>query len=118
MVADFDGDINSLFEMSVDGEMPIIPTRNIVLHPGVLAPIMVTRESTLQLVNQLKKHPERPFALFCQKDPSVDNPEQEDLHEFGVIGKFMKTFDLPGMGRNVTIVIQGLSRCHLDAFDA
>lgn len=114
MVADFDGDINSLFEMSVDGEMPIIPTRNIVLHPGVLAPIMVTRESTLQLVNQLKKHPERPFALFCQKDPSVDNPEQEDLHEFGVIGKFMKTFDLPGMGRNVTIVIQGLSRCHLD----
>ena len=33
MVADFDGDINSLFSICKDGEMPIIPTRNIVLHP-------------------------------------------------------------------------------------
>lgn len=46
MVADFDGDINSLFSICKDGEMPIIPTRNIVLHPGVLIPIMVTRDST------------------------------------------------------------------------
>lgn len=114
MVADFDGDINSLFSMSVEGEMPIIPTRNIVLHPGVLVPIMVTRKSTLALVSQLKKNPNMAFAVFCQKDASVDNPGASDLYEYGVIGKFMKTFELPGMGNNVTVVIQGLSRCRLE----
>ena len=115
MVADFDGDIDSLFEVSHDGEMPIIATRNIVLHPGVLTPIMVTRESTLALVKRLKKKPDLAFAVICQKDPNVDEPELEDLYEYGVFGKLVKIFDIPGMGSNVTIVIQALSRCHLES---
>lgn len=115
MVADFDGDIDSLFEVSHDGEMPIIATRNIVLHPGVLTPIMVTRESTLALVKKLKKKQDLAFAVICQRDPSVDEPELEDLYEYGVFGKLVKIFDIPGMGSNVTIVIQALSRCHLES---
>ena len=115
MVADFDGDIDSLFETSHDGEMPIIATRNIVLHPGVLIPIMVTRESTLALVKKLKKKPDLAFAVICQKDPNVDEPDFEDLYEYGVFGKLVKIFDIPGMGSNVTIVVQALSRCHLDS---
>ena len=115
MVADFDGDIDSLFEVSHDGEMPIIATRNIVLHPGVLTPIMVTRESTLALVKKLKKKQDLAFAVICQKDPNVDEPELEDLYEYGVFGKLVKIFDIPGMGSNVTIVIQALSRCHLES---
>ena len=115
MVADFDGDIDSLFEISNDGEMPIIATRNIVLHPGVLIPIMVTRESTLALVKKLKKKPDLAFAVICQRDPNVDEPDIEDLYEYGVFGKLVKIFDLPGMGSNVTIVVQALSRCHLES---
>ena len=115
MVADFDGDIDSLFETSHDGEMPIIATRNIVLHPGVLIPIMVTRESTLALVKKLKKKPDLAFAVICQKDPNVNEPDFEDLYEYGVFGKLVKIFDIPGMGSNVTIVVQALSRCHLDS---
>ena len=115
MVADFDGDIDSLFEVSQDGEMPIIATRNIVLHPGVLTPIMVTRESTLALVKKLKKKPDLAFAVICQKDPNIDEPELEDLYEYGVFGKLVKIFDIPGMSNNVTIVIQALSRCHLES---
>ncbi len=115
MVADFDGDIDSLFEVSHDGEMPIIATRNIVLHPGVLTPIMVTRESTLALVKKLKKKQDLAFAVICQKDPNVDEPDIEDLYEYGVFGKLVKIFDIPGMGNNVTIVVQALSRCHLES---
>ena len=115
MVADFDGDIDSLFEISSDGEMPIIATRNIVLHPGVLIPIMVTRESTLALVKKLKKKPDLAFAVICQRVPNVDEPDIEDLYEYGVFGKLVKIFDLPGMGSNVTIVVQALSRCHLES---
>lgn len=115
MVADFDGDIDSLFEVSHDGEMPIIATRNIVLHPGVLTPIMVTRESTLALVKKLKKKQDLAFAVICQKDPNVDEPDFDDLYEYGVFGKLVKIFDIPGMGNNVTIVVQALSRCHLES---
>ena len=114
MVADFDGDINSLFSISKDGEMPIIPTRNIVLHPGVLVPIMVTRESTHALIKYLKKSPDRPFAIICQRDSTTDEPEEGDLYEYGVVGKFVKVFELPGMGGNMSVIVQGLSRCRLE----
>lgn len=113
MVADFEGDINSLFEQSVEGLMPIIPTRNMVLHPGVLVPVMVTRETTLNLAKKFKKHPDMPFAVICQRDPQVELPQTSDLYEYGVIGRFMKTFELPGMTDHMTIVIQALSRCRL-----
>ena len=114
MVADYDGDISSLFSMSAEGEMPIIPTRNIVLHPGVLCSINVTRRSTLSLVEKLKNNPDTPFAVFCQREPGLETPQKNELYEFGVVGKFIKTFELPGMGDNVTVVIQGLSRCTLE----
>lgn len=114
MVADFDGDISSLLSISKDGEMPIIPTRNIVLHPGVLVPIMVTRESTHSLIKSLKKSPNKPFAVICQRDASVDEPEEGDLYEYGVVGKFVKVFELPGMGANLSVIVQGLSRCRLE----
>lgn len=114
MVADFEGDINSLFDISKDGEMAILCTRNIVLHPGVLAPIMIARESTLALVKMLKKNPDTPFAIFCQRDPKENTPDSKDLFEFGVIGKFIKIFELPGMDGNVTVIVQGLSRCRLE----
>lgn len=113
MIADIDGDIDSLLSQSVDGEMPILATRNMVLHPGVLVPIMVTRESTFALVNHLKRFPDTPFAVICQKDSNVDDPQDGDLYEYGVIGKFIKTFEVPGMGANMTVVVQGLSRCQL-----
>lgn len=113
MIADIDGDIDSLLNQSVDGEMPILATRNMVLHPGVLVPIMVTRESTFALVNHLKRFPDTPFAVICQKDSNVDDPQDGDLYEYGVIGKFIKTFEVPGMGANMTVVVQGLSRCQL-----
>ena len=34
LIADFDGDIRDLFAHRRDGELPILPLRNLVLFPG------------------------------------------------------------------------------------
>ena len=36
LIADFDGDIRDLFAHRHDGELPILPLRNLVLFPGVV----------------------------------------------------------------------------------
>ncbi len=113
MVADFDGDLDSLLKLSVEGNMPIIATRNIVLHPGVLVPIMVARDSTMEVVKLLKRHNKIAFGVFCQRDPNVEYPGKEDLYEYGVVAQLVRIFDMPGLGSNVTVVVQGLSRCRL-----
>ncbi len=115
MIADYEGDISKLFEMDIEGEIPILVTRNIVLFPGIIAPIIVGREQSVNLVNRLKRKPEQNFAIFCQKSSEIEEPEQNDIYEFGTYARLVRILDMPGIGgNNVTIIVQGLGRCHLE----
>lgn len=88
MIADYEGDITKLFEGNEDGELPVLATRNLVLFPGVVSPVLIGRTASLNLVNYLKDKPEEAFAVFCQKDADEDNPtRKEQLHEYGVFAK-------------------------------
>ena len=94
MIADYEGDITKLFEGNEDGELPVLATRNLVLFPGVVSPVLVGRTSSLNLVNQLKDKPELPFAVFCQKNPEEDNPaKKEQLYDYGVFAKIIRVLE-------------------------
>ncbi len=112
MIADYEGDISKLFEGSYEGELPILATRNLVLFPGVVSPIVVGRDSSLNLVNRLKDKSNGVFALVCQKDASQDNPGKGDLHELGVYAKIIRVLEMPGTD-NITVIVQGMGRCRL-----
>ena len=113
MIADYEGDITKLFETTVQGEIPILATRNLVLFPGVLTPVLIGRQSSLVLVDRLKSNPDLIFAVFCQKDQNIDNPGKNDLYDYGVYARVVRVLELPGPGNNVSIIVQGLGRCHL-----
>lgn len=113
MIADYEGDITKLFDGQVDGEMPVLATRNLIMFPGVVSPIIIGRESSLNLINALKENPNTTFAIFCQKDANNDNPAKKDLVEYGVYARVIRTLELPGPGNNMTVIIQGLGRCRL-----
>ena len=68
MIADYDGDISTLFNTTVEGEIPILATRNLMLFPGVLTPILIGRKQSLSLINKISKKEDQTFAIFCQKD--------------------------------------------------
>ncbi len=36
MIADYEGDVAKLFEESIDGDVPVLATRNLVLFPGMI----------------------------------------------------------------------------------
>jgi ATP-dependent Lon protease len=115
MIADYEGDITKLFEINVKGEVPILTTRNLLLFPGVISPILIGRKSSLALVERLKEHPDIVFAIFSQKDQNVENPTFDDLYDYGVYAKVIRVLELPGTGNNVSIITQGLGRCSLKA---
>lgn len=113
MIADYEGDITKLFEESIDGEVPILATRNLVLFPGVVSPVLIGRIQSLNLIEHLKDNPNSIFAIFCQKDAEQDNPSKKDLYEIGVYAKIIRALEMPGSGNNLTVIVQGLGRCHL-----
>lgn len=113
MIADYEGDIESLFNVNVDGELPILATRNMVLFPGIIVPILIGRDSSLKLVRLCSHKPEQVIAVFCQKDTSVNKPTLKDLYHVGVFARIVRTLEMP-MSNNITAIVQGLGRCKLE----
>lgn len=75
--------------------MPVLPTRNLVLFPGILFPINLVRESSQRLA-KLAEEQNRAIVVVCQQDETVDNPGVTDLYEYGVVAQVLKVIQLPG----------------------
>ena len=76
LIADFDGDIRDLFAHRHDGELPILPLRNLVLFPGVVTTVTIGRESSMALIRHITNQtddegfpPRRPPVLPLQNSP-------------------------------------------------
>ena len=115
MIADYEGDISQLFEVDVQGAIPILATRNMVMFPGVIAPVLVGRASSINLVKRMQNNGEGIIAIFCQKDPNIENPTSSDLYEIGVYAKIIRVLEMPGNSNNLTAIVQGLGKCHLES---
>ena len=114
MIADYEGDINNLLDINIAGDIPILATRNLVLFPGILMPVLVGREPSVKLIKKLQKNPDTIFGIFSQKDENVEYPVYNDLYNTGVYAKIVKVVEMPGAEKNVTAIIQGLGRCELE----
>ena len=113
MIADYDGDISHLFEDGEGGNVPVLPTRNMVLFPGIIAPILLGRDSSIKLIGHLKDEENMLFAVFCQKNPEKESPSYADLHGVGVFARLLRVLEMPGAGGQVTAIVQGMGRCRL-----
>ena len=111
MIADFDGDISTIFNKHTDDELPMLITRNLVVFPGVLTPIIIGRKQSLELINAIKGNEEKLFAVFAQRDASIEMPKEQDIFEQGVFARLVRVIDMPGPGENITAIVQGLGRC-------
>ena len=114
MIADYEGDITKLFDVTMPDTMPILATRNIVMFPGVISPVLIGRASSVNLINKLRKNPDAVFAIFCQNNPEIEFPSSDDLYNYGVYAKLVRILEMPGPGGNLTAIVQGLGRCRLD----
>ncbi|MBQ7472672.1 MAG: LON peptidase substrate-binding domain-containing protein, partial [Prevotella sp.] len=114
MIADYEGDITKLFDIDMPDTMPILATRNIVMFPGVISPVLIGRASSVNLINKLRKNPDAVFAIFCQNNPEIEFPSSDDLYNYGVYAKLVRILEMPGPGSNITAIVQGLGRCRLD----
>ena len=114
MIADYEGDVRKLITDQEPGTYPILCARNLVVFPTVLSPIVLGRDTSLALLEHLKKQKDGIFCIFTQKDDSQENPSYEDLYHIGVFCRLIKVINMPTEDGQVTIVTQGLGRCKLN----
>lgn len=92
-----------------DGAVPLLPLRENVLFPGVVMPVMVSREKSERLLRYANDE-KRQIAVFAQKN-DVESPKEKDLYRIGVLARVLKLIDLPN--GQLMAVVQGTSKCNL-----
>ncbi len=103
---------SDLSESKYPDTLPILPIRNTVLFPGVVLPITVGRQKSIQLVKKAYRG-DRIIGVVAQKNNKVEEPEIDDIYQVGTVAKIIKMIVLPD--GNTTIIIQGKSRFKIDS---
>src|SRR6059058_73885 len=90
--------------------LAILPLRNTVLFPGVVIPITVGRDKSINLIKDAYKG-DKIIGVVSQKDVSIEDPKFEDLNAVGTVAHVLKMLRMPD--GNTTIIIQGKKRFRL-----
>lgn len=87
--------------------LPLLPIRNTVLFPGVVAPITAGRDKSIKLLNDAYAG-DKIIAVSAQKEISIDDPQPEDLQKTGTIAKILKLLKMPD--GSTMVILQGIRR--------
>ena len=101
-------------QVTIPDILPVLPLPDVVVFPYMIVPLFVNRERSAKAVDQALAE-NRMILLVSQKDPNVDDPKAQDLHDFGTVSVIMRMLKLPD-GR-VRILVQGFSRAKVEFYD-
>ena len=90
---------------------PILPLRDIVIFPHMIAPLFVGRLKSIAALESVMDQ-NKEIILITQKKSSVEDPEQKDLYQTGTIGNILQLLKLPD--GTVKVLIEGKQRCSIN----
>ena len=103
--------------------LPVVPLRDMVVFPQMMAPFIVGRRGSVLALEQTLRTAGKLIFLVAQRDPKVDDPGIDDIHRIGVVARVVQNVKLPN--GNVKVMVEGLRRAELrtleeidDAFEA
>jgi len=94
----------------MDLELPLLPLRNIVVFPQMIAPLFVGREKSVAALEKAMEA-DKDIFLVAQLDPAEDDPDREALYDMGVIASIVQMLKLPD--GNVRVLVEGKQRAAL-----
>src|ERR1700722_3980503 len=85
----------------------IIPVRNTVLFPGMIAPITLGRPKAIAAAQQAVRE-QRQIGILLQRDAELNEPGPDDLHRVGTVANVIRY--LTGPDDTHHVVCQGIQR--------
>ena len=74
--------------------LPLLPLRDIVVFPHMVAPLFVGRTKSVNALAEAMDKDKNVF-LATQTNASIDNPNEKDISPIGTIGKVLQLLRLP-----------------------
>lgn len=87
---------------------PVVPVRDMVVFPGVIAPLFVGRPRSARALEEANSRGHLVF-ITAQKNSHTDNPEPDELNNVGTLCKILQTVRMPD--GTIKAVLEGGWRC-------
>ena len=94
--------------------IPVLPLRDIVVFPGMVAPLFVGRKQSVNALNT-SMISDKLIFLLAQKDSEIDNPKIENLYNYGTVAKVLQLLKLPD--GTIKVLVEGLYRGSLKSLN-
>lgn len=94
-------------------ELPVLPLRNVVLFPHMMAPLVVHKAATTQMVEEAVLR-QSSIGFLTQSAPEVEDPEAQELHRVGCTGDVVRVLKFPDHTQR--ILVQGVKRFRVVRF--
>ena len=91
----------------------VLPLKNMVLFPGVLLSVMITRPRSRKLVEDAFKKEQR-IAVVCQKESKTEEPKSDDLYTLGTTARILRIFNMSD--KSIGVILEGFERITVDEF--
>ncbi len=76
----------------MSNRLPFLPTRDLVIFPGVVTPVYVGRDKSIKTLERVMDNEDSKMLFGMQKDSLIENPElPKDVYEIGVIVNILQT---------------------------
>jgi ATP-dependent Lon protease len=88
----------------------IVPVRNTVLFPGVVAPITIGRPKSIAAAQQALRE-QRPVGILLQRNPETDDPGPNDFYRICTVANIIRYITGPDDTHH--IICQGVQRARV-----
>jgi ATP-dependent Lon protease len=96
-----------LEKIKIPETLPVLVLRDIVVFPYMIVPLYVGRTKSKKAVDSAL-NTDRLILLLTQKDMSIEDPNEDQLYQFGTVALIVRMLKLPD-GR-MRVLVQGISR--------
>ena len=88
--------------------LPLVPLRDMVVFPHMMAPFVVGRESSIHALEAALATPAKRLFLAAQKNPQLDEPSPKDIYSVGVVATVAQSLKLPN--GHIKVMVEGVRR--------
>jgi ATP-dependent Lon protease len=98
---------------SLPQSLPILGLSDIVIFPGMVAPLLVETPQSIKLIDDVVAG-DRLLGVALQRKPEAENPTPEEMHEVGCTARLLKMLKFPD--NTVRVLVEGLWRIRIKEY--
>jgi len=91
-------------------ELPLLASRGVIVFPHMVIPLLVGRDKSIAALEEAMME-EKKIIIAAQKDETIEDPDLDEIYQFGTIAEVKQLVKLPnGM---IKVVVEGIERAEV-----